>query len=37
MTLVMPGARIGRVLMVLVAIVVVLGLVLGSVASPFVN
>ena len=31
----MPGARIGRCSMIIVAIIVVLGLVLSTVASPF--
>jgi hypothetical protein len=30
----MPGARFGRVLMILVAIIVVIGLVLSSTYSP---
>jgi hypothetical protein len=31
----MPGARIGRVLMIAVAILVILGLVLSTVQFPF--
>jgi hypothetical protein len=31
----MPGARIGRIVMIVVAVVVILGLVLGSIAYPF--
>jgi hypothetical protein len=33
----LPGARIGRIVMIVVAVMVVLGLVLGSVAAPIGN
>jgi phosphotransferase system glucose/maltose/N-acetylglucosamine-specific IIC component len=33
----MPGARFGRVLMILIAVIVIAGLVLGTVAAPFGN
>jgi hypothetical protein len=33
----MPGERLGRVVMVVVAVIVILGLVLGAVAAPFTN
>jgi hypothetical protein len=33
----MPGARMGRLVMVAVAVIVILGLVFGSLASPVGN
>jgi hypothetical protein len=33
----MPGARMGRLVMIAVAVVVILGLVVGSLASPVGN
>lgn len=30
----LPGARIGRILMIIVAVIVILGLVLSTVAAP---
>ena len=32
----LPGARSGRILMIVVAIIIIFGLVLSSVASPIV-
>jgi hypothetical protein len=32
----LPGARIGRILMIIVAVLVAIGLVLSSVAAPVV-
>jgi len=31
---VLPGARIGRILMIIVAVIVILGLVLSTFAAP---
>jgi hypothetical protein len=33
----MPGERMGRVVMIVVAVIVIVGLVLGTVAAPFAN
>jgi hypothetical protein len=33
----MPGERMGRVVMIVVAAIVIVGLVLGAVAAPFGN